>query len=199
MQPTKDDKILDLGGDDGTHMASIFAEPQRGNIYISDIREKKLLKARELYGFKTILIQEDGSIPSNFDIIFCSSVIEHVTIPKKDIYHLKSGQTFETESFERQKQFAKEIRSKSQRYFVQTPYKYYPIESHTWLPFIIVFLPRETQIKFIRFINKFWIKRTQPDFYLLTIRQMQELFPEAKIVKEKFLGLTKSIIAVKNE
>ncbi|MEM9829097.1 MAG: class I SAM-dependent methyltransferase [Bacteroidota bacterium] len=197
LQPTSQDKILDLGGDDGAYMADIFPKSERDNIYIGDIRERKLKKAERLYGFKTMLLREDGGIPTGFDIIFCSSVIEHVTIPKKEIYNLKSGQTFESASYERQKQFAQEIQNSSSRYFVQTPYKYFLIESHTWLPFIIVFLPRKLQIKFIQFINKFWIKPTQPDFYLLTTKQLQHLFPDAKIVKEKFLGMTKSIIAVK--
>lgn len=198
LQPTREDKILDLGGDDGAYMASIFPKSDRENIYIGDIRERKLKKAERLFGFKTVVLEESGGIPPGFDIIFCSSVIEHVTIPKDEIYELKSGQTFESESFERQRKFAREIRESCPRYFVQTPYKYFPIESHTWLPFIIIFLPRRLQISFIQFINKIWIKPTQPDFYLLTIKQLQELFPEAVIKREKFLGLTKSIIAVRS-
>jgi hypothetical protein len=81
---------------------------------------------------------------------------------------------------------------------VQTPYKYFIIESHSWLPVIIVFLPIIMQIKIIAFFNKFWPKKTVPDWHLLTIKQMKELFPEAKIIKEKSFFFTKSLIAIAN-
>jgi hypothetical protein len=35
------------------------------------------------------------------------------------------------------------------------------------------------------------------DVHLLDVNQMKELFPEAEIRKEKFLGMTKSIIALR--
>jgi hypothetical protein len=59
-------------------------------------------------------------------------------------------------------------------------------------------MPRNTQIKLIKFFNKFWPKKTWPDFNLLTEKEMKELFPEAKIVKEKSFLFTKSLIAIAN-
>lgn len=47
-------------------------------------------------------------------------------------------------------------------------------------------------------MNKFWIKKTQPDWNLLDKKDMKKLFPNSKILNEKFLFLNKSIIAVKN-
>ncbi|MCB0634875.1 MAG: hypothetical protein KDD15_34320, partial [Lewinella sp.] len=80
---------------------------------------------------------------------------------------------------------------------VQTPNKYFIIESHSWLPGFIAWIPRSMQIRLIRFFNKFWAKETAPDWHLLTYRQMQQLFPDATIYRERRFGFTKSLIAVK--
>ncbi|HVG40531.1 MAG TPA: hypothetical protein VM888_02880, partial [Chitinophagaceae bacterium] len=97
----------------------------------------------------------------------------------------------------RQKMFADEIRAKCDKYYVQTPYKYFPIESHSWLPGFIVLLPRSLQMNVISTFGKFWPKRTIPDWNLLTVHDMKILFPEAEIIKEKSAFFTKSLIAVK--
>ncbi len=201
LKPTPQDKILDLGSGDGSHIASIL--PFRENIYCADISENVLKIAREKYGFKTILLNEDdvSNLPfpdDYFDIVFCSSVIEHVTGNKKEIANIYDSKLFREIAFKCQKSFANEIRRIGKRYFVQTPYKYFLIESHTWLPFFIVFLSRGLQIKLINFLNNTrWPKKTYPDWNLLTIKDMRFLFPDATIILERSFGLVKSIIAVK--
>ena len=134
-----------------------------------------------------------------FNIVFCNSVIEHVTIPKEEIWSFKSTKDFKNLSLKRQVEFANEIRRIGKSYFVQTPNKYFIIESHTWLPGLIVFLPRSIQIKTIKFFNKFWVKTTTHDWNLLTFKDMKKLFPDAVIYKEKSFGLTKSLIAIKTK
>jgi len=198
LNPIPQDRILDLGGGDGTYIASVV--PYRTNIYVADIRPEALAKAREQFGFNTVLIDEDGRIgfPDGFfDIVFCSSVIEHVTVRKDDVRHFRTNREFFNAAYERQREFADEIRRVGERYFVQTPNKYFPIESHTWLPFFIVLMPRSWQITTVDFFNRWWLKKTSPDWNLLTRDQMQDLFPEAEIVLEKFFGFTKSIMAIK--
>jgi len=91
----------------------------------------------------------------------------------------------------------RELRRIGKRYFVQTPYKYFPVEPHSFLPFFIVWLPRRWQIKLLAFAGRYWIKHVQADFRLLTIREMRELFPDAEIVLERYCGLVKSIVAIK--
>jgi hypothetical protein len=192
-------RILDLGGGDGSLLATTL--DIKPAICIADIDKELLEVAKNKYGFEVMELDESGRIPcakNQYDIIFCNSVIEHVTVDKKDIYEIQSDKTFRNAAFERQKVFANEIRSKCDKYFVQTPYKYFPIESHSWLPGIFVLMPRKTQISLIKFFNKFWPKKTWPDFNLLTEREMKELFPEAKIVREKSFLFTKSLIAVAN-
>ncbi|MDQ3682078.1 MAG: class I SAM-dependent methyltransferase [Bacteroidota bacterium] len=192
-------KILDLGGGDGSLLATTL--DVKPAICIADIDKDLLKVAKNTYGFDVMELDESGKIPcvkNEFDIIFCNSVIEHVTIDKKDIYDIKSDKNFRTVAFERQRIFANEIRAKCDKYYVQTPYKYFPIESHSWLPGIFVLMPRRTQIKIIIFFNKFWPKKTWPDFNLLTEKEMKELFPEARIVREKSFLFTKSLIAIAN-
>ncbi|MBA3986571.1 MAG: methyltransferase domain-containing protein [Flavobacteriales bacterium] len=192
--------MLDLGGGNGKYINSILPKNQDFNVTISDILIDDLKYAEDNFKYKTTRLIEDKKLPfedTAFDIVFCNSVIEHVTIPKNDIWILKSTKKFQHLSFKRQQEFAEEIKRIGKSYFVQTPYKYFLIESHSWLPGFIVLLPRPLQIKTIKFFNKFWPKKTSPDWNLLTFKQMQQLFPEALIYREKILGFTKSLIAIK--
>ena len=197
LEPTEDDLILDLGGGTGSHISQLL--PFKKNVYIADIDEHKLGKSAAK-GFKTVLIGEDGTIPYRdgyFDIIFCSSVIEHATIDKKEIESIRTNKEFRKLALKRQKKFADEIRRVSRSYFVQTPYKYFPLESHSRLPVILVMLPRRLQIKIIKFFRKFWFARTTADWNLLTLKDMRSLFPGARIVKEKAFFFAKSLMAIK--
>ncbi len=201
MQPQKTDRILDLGGGNGSHIAKILGNVKVESVTIADISKENLKTAREEYGYKTILLDESDNLPfrdQEFDIVFCNSVIEHVTLPKKQIWTTKSTSEFETKSFAHQQQFAEEIKRIAKSYFVQTPSKYFIIESHTTLPVFIVFFPRSLQISTIKFFNKFWLKQTTPDWNLLTYQDMQTLFGKAEIHRERRLGHTKSFIAVFN-
>lgn len=197
LQPNEKMKILDLGGGDGSHISSIL--PFRENIYIADVSDSELSKAKEK-GYNTIKLNDEGILPfedNEFDILFCSSVIEHVTVKKAEIFKYSSSRKFYDDSFKNQKIFADEINRVGKKYFVQTPNKWFIVESHTLMPSLIVLFPRSFQIKTISIFNKFWIKKTNPDWNLLTIKDMKYLFPEAEIVTEKSFGLIKSIMAIK--
>jgi SAM-dependent methyltransferase len=198
FNPTEETKILDLGGGDGTLIKNTV--PFIKNIYIADINRNDLEKAKQ-WGFKTLELDETGKIPcsmNEYDIIFSNSVIEHVTVNKEDIYKYTTNKAFRKVAFERQKIFASEIQAKCGKYYVQTPYKYFLIESHSWLPGLIVLFPRKLQFRILSITNKFWPKKTEPDWHLLTISDMKELFPDAIIMRERSFLFTKSLIAVKN-
>lgn len=197
LKPSQQDRILDLGSGTGAHFASII--PYRENVYIADINKEQLQQGEGKFGFKPVLLNESGRLPfpdQFFDIVFCSSVIEHVTMPKNELRKYRNGHDFYEVAFQRQMAFADEIKRVGKRYFVQTPYKYFLIESHTWLPVFFVLLPRSLQIRIIDFLAGWWPKKTTPDWNLLTPVEMQKLFPEARIVHEKVWGITKSIMAV---
>ncbi|HEX41434.1 MAG TPA: methyltransferase domain-containing protein [Phycisphaerales bacterium] len=194
-------KILDLGSSDGSHIAGVLRglDVQPANVYIADVRQEAVHGGHQRYGFTPVHLHEDGPLPFPdrfFDIVFCSSVLEHVTISKSRLWECRSDRVFEKLALEHQKAFADQIRRVGIGYFVQTPYRYFPIETHTWLPFVGYML-RRAQMAVIRAANRVWIKRTQPDWYLLSRRDMVQLFPEALIVPERVALLTKSLIAVK--
>jgi SAM-dependent methyltransferase len=164
-----------------------------------DISAEMVNKGHAQYGFVPVTIAEAGRLPFEdgfFDVVYCSSVIEHVTVPKERVWAICSGSEFRRAADERQRDFAQEIRRLGKRYFVQTPNKWFPIESHSWLPFI-GYLPRGWQLPILRISNRVWVKRTNPDWRLLTAADMRGLFPDAVIERERLFGMTKSIMAIK--
>jgi SAM-dependent methyltransferase len=197
LSPRPGETILDLGGGSGDYIASIVED--RSVVTIADNDENALHQAREKYGFKTVIL--DGSpklsFPDkSFDIVFCSSVIEHVTGPKDVVFRMTCGKDFRRLATQNQSIFASEIDRVSKRYFVQTPYKFFPIESHSALPIFLFLLPRRLQIWMLAFFAKVWFIDTTPDFHLLGTAELAELFPNCRVLRERFLGFTKSIIAV---
>jgi len=198
---TSDIRILDIGSEDGSNIKNVLqsttAEPS--NVYIADISEEAVNQGHEKYGFVPVEIPEKGMLPFDdgfFDIVYCSSVIEHVTVPKAEVWSLKSGAEFRKRALEQQRAFANEIRRLGKSYFVQTPNKWFPIESHTWLP-MVSYLPRRVLVPILSITNRIWVKKTTPDWFLLSSSDMQNVFPDAVLKKEKFVGLTKSIMAIK--
>jgi hypothetical protein len=124
---------------------------------------------------------------SSFDIAFSNSVIEHLA------------------NWGSQVAFASEIRRVAHNYFLQTPNKMFPIEPHFITPFIH-WLPKRVQRKLLyNFSVRGLISRPSPEqcdrwlaeLKLLGRREFSELFPEARILSEDFLGLSKSLIAVR--
>lgn len=122
----------------------------------------------------------------SFDIVFSNSVIEHVG------------------SRAAQMQMAKEVRRVGRRYFVQTPNRWFPMEPHCHWP-VVHYFPRPVRAVFVRYfdLNYFPKVDTYRDAItaadttiLMTGGDMRECFPEAKLVRERFLGMTKSYIAV---
>ena len=120
-----------------------------------------------------------------FEVVFSNSVIEHVG------------------SYEDQRQMANEIKRVGKRYFVQTPNLYFPIEPHFVFPFF-QFLPQSVKVWLISHFALGWYgkvtdiqkaKELASEIRLLSKKEFVNLFDNAKIVEEKFLGLTKSFIA----
>jgi SAM-dependent methyltransferase len=194
-------RVLDLGGGTGKHIHEIF--PDHRNVLIADLRQDALEAARRDFGYETVEIDGSGRLPfgdEEFDLVFCSSVIEHVTGPKDDTIKINETRAFKATALRHQYGFAAEIRRVSKRYFVQTPHKYFVIESHSWLPGAIVFLNRPAQVRLLHAVAKsgVWPKTTDPDWHLLTPRDMHAMFPEAEIAIEHSMGLPKSIMAIKS-
>jgi len=194
-------RILDIGSEKGENINLVLTGTRVSpeNVFIADIEADAINYGREKFGYQTVLLDESGRLPfadGEFDVVYCSSVIEHVTVPKSEIWEITDENEFRRAAWENQKKFALEVRRVGKSFFVQTPNRGFLIESHSWLP-LAGFLPRPWLLKVLRLSNQFWIKGAPPDFNLLDARQMAELFPEAEIVLEKKFGLVKSVMAMK--
>lgn len=187
LQPNRQMRILDVGGYPQTWTAH---EPCAEEIQIVNVHEVPQPEATG--GHKIRCSVADGcALPfgnAEFDIGFSNSVIEHVG------------------DWERQKQFAKEMRRTSKKLWVQTPAQEFWIEPHYLTPFVH-WLPKSTRVKIARNFT-LWGWMTRPskkqvedfvnDIRLLTLAEMKELFPDCTILKERFLFFfTKSYIAVR--
>lgn len=192
------DTVLDLGGGSGDYFHSIFASHK--NVVVADVSEVALNQARTRYGYRTVQLQGDGPLPfanQQFDFVFCSSVIQYVIGEKCQSDWTISGADFDHAAGSHQREFADEIRRIAKKYYVQTPYRYFIIESHSWLPGLIVFLPRRLLASLLRFTHMFWPARAHPNWRLLTISEFSAMFPDARIEWERSFGFVKSLMAIK--
>ncbi len=171
-----EDRILDVGAGWG---AALERFNTVNPIVAVDLRpdEKGWLGAPNV----TVMRADGTKLPfqdKEFDVAFSNSVIEH--IPQ-----------------ELQPAFASEIRRVASRYFVQTPNRYFPIEPHYQLPFF-QFLPESTRRALNKRFTLGWQAKGQwEQIELLSSGDLSRLFPDAEIHRERILGLTKSLIAVR--
>lgn len=119
---------------------------------------------------------------ASYDIVYSNSVIEHV------------GSLYD------QRLFANNIHKIADYYFIQTPSKNFPIEPHFVFPFFNK-LPLSVRAKLH---NKFSLGHMlkEPDYLqavidceqtrLLSKGELQNMFPNASIFPERFMGMVKS-------
>lgn len=136
-----------------------------------------------LVGSGTALDFEAGA----FDVVFSNSVIEHVG------------------DWAAQQRFASELRRVGRALWVQTPARSFFVEPHLMGAFVH-WLPLGWQRRLVRSVTLWgWLARPSPeqiDSFLAGTRllgagEMAELFPDCEIRRERFLGLTKSYVAVR--
>jgi hypothetical protein len=182
--------VLDVGGD-ARYWASAPARPRR---LVLLNREAYALDANVAEAVETV--QGDACDPppsledEGFDLVYSNSVIEHV------------GGAW------RRHAFAESVHRLGRHHWIQTPYRYFPIEPH-WVFPGLQFMPlaaralvdRTWPLRASRAIDPAADPRRQAvDFALgvelLSKTEMRHLFPASEIVEERFAGLTKSLIAV---
>lgn len=120
-----------------------------------------------------------------YDLVFSNSVLEHVG------------------GHERRLRFAESVHALADRHWVQTPYRYFPIEPH-WLAPGMQFLPVRARVALAyrwplahspaasredAVVEVLWTE-------LVGYTQMRHLFPKSQIRAERLMGLPKSLIAV---
>ena len=135
LQPTKKDKILDIGATptlDTYENFLVNEYPWKKNITCLSNVDCNILKSK--FPEINVLIGDGRktNLPKNsFDIVYSSAVIEHVG------------------NFTNQVKFIKEcIRLSKNKIFISTPNRYFPIDFHTKLP-IIHMLPKNIHRKIL--------------------------------------------------
>jgi len=128
----------------------------------------------------------DHVLANRYDLVFSNSVLEHVG------------------GHERRMRFAEAVHRHAPAHWVQTPYRYFPIEPH-WIAPGMQFLPVRARVTVARTWPLAHVKSTSVrdalDGVLWTElvdrTQMRYYFPDSKLRSERMFGLTKSLIAVK--
>lgn len=132
------------------------------------------------------LVTGDGTALLYRDKVFSNTVIEHVG------------------NLAAQRRFAAEVRRCGREYYVQTPNRWFFVEPHLitafvhWLPFCV-------KRRLVRHLSV-WGLVTRPtqeriddllrNTRLLSKAELASLFPGDLIVRERFLGMTKSFIVI---
>ena len=186
FQPTARTRILDVGG-----LPRLWSE----NAVPAQLTILNLLPLPEHEGrFLTAnqkFVQGDGThLPwpdKSFDVVYSNSVIEHLG------------------TWENQTAFARECRRAGAGYWIQTPAREFPVEPH-FVTLFLHWLPPAARKRLLRYFSLWgWLARPKPEAVdaavaevrLLRLKEFKRLFPDSRILVERWLGLPKSYIAYK--
>ena len=175
-----DTRLLDVGG--YAHYWDLLEQPPQVTIL-------NLEAPIEGRGSSDWVVGDARRLPFKdraFRVVFSNSLVEHIL------------------GDDSRQSFAAEVRRVGKRFYVQTPNRWFPVEPHVMTP-LIHFLPKKVQRKLVRNFTV-WGLLGRPSHEeaagfleltdLLARKDMEDLFPRAAIWRERFLGLTKSWIAV---
>jgi SAM-dependent methyltransferase len=161
--PTRGDRVLDLGVTcDTTFQESNFFEqlyPHPQNVTCVGTEDGSHLE-RAYPGVRFMPVVAGNPLPfptGHFDIVFSNAVIEHAGNPQH------------------QRQFVAEALRVSKRFFLSTPNRWFPVETHTGLP-IVHYLPPPV---FRALINRTRFRHwaLEAHLNLLTAGSFAALFP----------------------
>lgn len=121
-----------------------------------------------------------------FDLVYSNSLLEHV-----------GGHV-------QREKLAENVDVLASRHWVQTPYRYFPIEPH-WVFPAFQWLPYEARVQVslrwhaghVKTYNRTEAENTVDEIDLIGISQMRHYFPNSTIWYERFGGLVKSLVAIK--
>ena len=179
-------RVLDIGGT--PECWRLLANPPRVTLLnaLHDLARDPGPEIR-VGGNGCLLPFRDGA----FDVVFSNSVIEHLG------------------TRENQERFAREAARVGRAYWIQTPNRLFPLEQHLLTPFIH-WLPKTWQRAMAPWISlsnalqrvgserrRYHISHFLNDIRLLDAAEMGRLFPGARLFRERFCGLAKSLVAVR--
>jgi hypothetical protein len=182
-------RILDIGGWKSHWLALEHVWGNR-NLKITLVNlEEKSEHTEGRYTYVSGDARDLKQFPDNsFDIVHSNSVIEHV------------GTWFDKQ------RMANEVRRLAPLYFVQTPNYWFPFEPHLRMP-IFHWLPQPLQRRIVmsracgfhpRASSVEQAEIILSDAALIDAPAMAALFPDARIDRELFGPLTKSLVAVRD-
>lgn len=183
LRPTEADRVVDIGVTPDEEMidSNFFEQlyPWRERITATSVEDASNIEQR--FPGVTFVQTEPGRLPfedAAFELAFCSAVVEHV-------------------GPENQKSFVAEVTRVAGGCFVTVPNRWYPIEVHTFLPFLH-WLPRSTHRRLLRLLRRpFWADPA--NLHLLSAREFVALFPpeaNVRILRKRTFGFTSNLVAV---
>ncbi|ETK34263.1 class I SAM-dependent methyltransferase [Microbispora sp. ATCC PTA-5024] len=125
---------------------------------------------------------------TTYDLVYSNAVIEHV-----------GGHV-------RRQMFADAVHGLAERHWVQTPYRYFPVEPHFLFPGF-QFLPLTARTEILRrwplvhtpTSEREAARQIAMEVELLSVTEMRHYFPSSLIRFERLAGLVKSVIALRRK
>ncbi len=177
-------KILDIGGTENFWKQMGVYGNNEYMITILNLNEPEKTNDENFEFVKGNALDLGIYKDKSFDVVFSNSVIEHIE-----------------ETKDRQK-MADEAKRAGKGYFIQTPNYYFPFEPHFLLPFF-QYMPKFIKIWLLTHFNIGWFKkcsRKEAEYVLnsnrlLDAKELRSYFPNCILLKEKYMLMTKSLIA----
>ncbi|MBN8430839.1 methyltransferase domain-containing protein [Microbulbifer salipaludis] len=182
IQPSPADRILDVGVTpdlqlvDSNYFEALY--PYRKQVTAVSIEDVTPL----VYVYPEVAFRQvqPGPLPfadDEFDVVFCSAVLEHVG------------------NFEQQEAFLAELLRVSKKFYITTPNRWYPVDFHTILPFIH-WLPKGLHRKLLKLVGHDFLAREE-NLNLCAasdVRRMMGDRAHFNISYQWFLGLPSNIL-----
>jgi SAM-dependent methyltransferase len=178
-------RILDIGC--GENYRSPWFE-RSANVVGIDIRQVGV----SMKPYEKFVCGDACKLPfpdNSFDLVYSNSLIEH--LPTR----------------EHQRQFASEINRVGRHYWVQTPDVDFPVDPHYLLPFFQHLSPKwqkpiADKLSGSWMLGGYYVTRgwNIADYHFQTVLGLNgpgllALFPNARLLRQRFLGLSQSIVA----
>ena len=178
-----DYRVIDLGGElDTWEVATV--RPRHLTLLNPAIQTQKIPGGRSVRGDACAPPME--ILSEKYDLVVSNSALEHVG------------------GYWRRREFAESVHRLAPRHWVQTPARSFPIEPHwlfpgfQWLPVAArVAVSRAWPIGFPRSREEPQLTRDVLEVELVSAHEMQHLFPTSRLARERFLGLTKSLVSLR--
>lgn len=176
-------RVIDLGGTVDWWM-SFPVRPTSLTVVNLDVQESRVPYIQVHTGDAcSAAIRELGT----FDLVFSNSLLEHVGGPSRRL------------------SLSQNIHNLAKQWWIQTPYRYFPIEPHwvfpgqQWLPLAArARISRHWHLGHMRSDSHRQAVSDCLHTELLSLTEMRFLFGGSEIWKEKVLGLTKSLVAIRS-